>query len=366
MKLIKTGNIILALMFFLSGVGYGEEDYLLNDSHLHLTDYIMHGPPLKSVVKIMDKYKIKRCSVFGLPIQLEWNMHMEKSRPPYYLNTNGRLYYYSAVDTIIAREYLALTPEEQTRFDPMICGFNPSDGGAEDHIIRMLSLYPGVFSGLGEFSVYKEMVSARIYGKCLTLKDPALDRVFDLAGKIGLIVNMHCDIDSIAGDKKLNGYPRYAEDLYDLFRRHPETVIIWAHTGLGRYVQPSDFHREIVERIVRDCPNVYMDISWSVVAKIVTKGKKSLDTADKLITQYPDRFLFGTDIVNPTDKKYMKAVHMYDELWKELPENIIKQIRMNNYDRIFGNARKKVRNWERENVEVLVPVINWPFANLPE
>ena len=51
----------------------------------------------------------------------------------------------------------------------------------------MISMYPGVFSGIGEFSIYKEAVSGKIYGKTATLKDPALDVILDTAAEIELI-----------------------------------------------------------------------------------------------------------------------------------------------------------------------------------
>ena len=49
-------------------------------------------------------------------------------------------------------QYRSLTPAEQARFDPMITGFNPADMYAADHIKRVLLTFPGVFSGIGEFT----------------------------------------------------------------------------------------------------------------------------------------------------------------------------------------------------------------------
>ena len=46
----------------------------------------------------------------------------------------------------------------------MITGFNPTDMYAADHIRRVLKTYPGVFVGIGEFSIHKEFVSAKVAG----------------------------------------------------------------------------------------------------------------------------------------------------------------------------------------------------------
>ena len=47
----------------------------------------------------------------------------------------------------------------------MITGFNPTDMYAADHIRRVLKIFPGVFSGIGEFTIHKEFVSSKIVGR---------------------------------------------------------------------------------------------------------------------------------------------------------------------------------------------------------
>ena len=47
----------------------------------------------------------------------------------------------------------------------MITGFNPADMYAADHIRRVLQTFPGVFSGIGEFTIHKEFVSAKVAGE---------------------------------------------------------------------------------------------------------------------------------------------------------------------------------------------------------
>ena len=91
--------------------------------------------------------------------------------------------------------YRSLTPAEQARFDPMITGFNPADMYAADHIRRVLTTFPGVFSGIGEFSIHKEFVSSKIAGETASLTNPALDRILDFAAEAGLVVIIHNDID---------------------------------------------------------------------------------------------------------------------------------------------------------------------------
>src|SRR6478752_3854746 len=114
----------------------------------------------------------------------------------------------------------------------MITGFNPTDMYAADHIKRVLMTFPGVFSGIGEFTIHKEFVSPKVAGGAASLLDPALDSIFSFAEEAGLAVIIHNDID--VPFAKENEEPAYFKQMKSLLKRHPKTSIIWAHIGLGR------------------------------------------------------------------------------------------------------------------------------------
>jgi hypothetical protein len=139
--------------------------YVVNDSHFHLTNYVQQGTDIHEFLKIMGT-KVGRVALFGIPLQQTWSYgNTGDFAPTYYLQTDAPLYYYSFTDAFIAMAYRSLTPAEQARFDPMITGFNPADMYAADHIKRVLQTFPGVFSGIGEFTIHKEFVSAKIAGE---------------------------------------------------------------------------------------------------------------------------------------------------------------------------------------------------------
>src|SRR5881394_155230 len=168
---------------------------LFYDSHFHLTNFIQEGRTAKDFLKIMGT-KVARSTLFGIPLQQQWSAGISgDDAPNYYLDTDAHLYYYSFTDAYIAMQYKSLTKEEQARFDPMITGFNPTDMYAADHIRRVLLTFPGVFTGIGEFSIHKEFVSSKIAGDVASLSDPALDRILDFASEVGMVVLMHNDVD---------------------------------------------------------------------------------------------------------------------------------------------------------------------------
>src|SRR4029077_11130078 len=122
--------------------------YQFNDSHFHLTNYIQEGIDIHDFLKIMGN-DVGRVALFGIPLQQTWSYENSGDyAPTYYLQTDAPLYYYSFTDAFIAMAYRSLAPAEQTRVDPMITDSSPADMYAVDHIRRVLTTFPGVFSGI--------------------------------------------------------------------------------------------------------------------------------------------------------------------------------------------------------------------------
>jgi predicted TIM-barrel fold metal-dependent hydrolase len=319
----------------------------LNDVHFHLTNYIQQGTDIHDFLNIMGT-KVGRVALFGIPLQQEWSYgNSGDFAPTYYLQTDAPLYYYSFTDAYIAMAYRSLSKEQQARFDPMITGFNPADMYAADHIRRVLLTFPGVFTGIGEFTIHKEFVSSKISGDTASLLNPALDRILDFAGEVGLVVLIHNDIDVPLA--KPGTTPMYLDQMKAVLARHPKTTIIWAHTGMGRIVRPVQGHAAIIEAMIKDpqFSHVYYDISWDEVAKYLTSSPEALKISADLINRYPDRFLFGTDEVAPSNQeKYLTTYTLYGPLWKALSPEASEKVRKGNYERIFDAARQNVRTWE--------------------
>jgi len=75
---------------------------------------------------------------------------------------------------------------------------------------------------------------------------------------------------------------------------------------------------------------------------------ETTQAAADLINRHPDRFLFGTDEVAPTEQaKYLKVYTMYAPLFAKLTPEASEKVRKGNYERLFDQARKDVRAWER-------------------
>src|SRR5688572_4338159 len=327
----------------------GSEFY---DSHFHLTNYVQEGIEAADFLKIMGT-RVGRSTLFGIPLQQQWSYaNSGDYAPTYYLQSDAPLYYYSFTDAYIASVYRGLSKAEQARFDPMITGFNPADIYGVDHIRRVLKTFPGVFTGIGEFSIHKEFVSAKVAGETASLTNPALDRILEFAGQSGLVVILHNDLDMPFA--KANTEPVYLAQLKAVLRRHPQASIIWAHIGLGRIVHPvqvsaeaaerSPSQMQLVESMLTDpgLRHVAFDISWDEVAKYAVASTASIERVAEVLNRYPDRFLFGTDTVAPAGPSpYYAVFDLWAPIWKRLTPEASHQVRKGNYERIFDEGRRK-------------------------
>ena len=364
MRRLRVAVLCILLATPVVGASAQATGTVVHDGHFHLTNYIQQGTDIQKYLEIMGD-KVGRSTLFGIPLQQTWSYENSGDfAPTYYLQSDAPLYYYSFTDAYIANAYRKLTPAQQRRLDPMITGFNPADMYGADHIRRVLETYPGVFTGIGEFTIHKEFVSSKVAGEVASLTDPALDRILEFAGEVGLLVILHNDIDMPFA--KTGAEPVYLQQMKDLLRRHPGTTIIWAHTGLGRVVHPVQAqasayaaernlsHGDIVEAMVNDptLNHVYFDISWDEVAKYAVSSPEVAARTAAMFNRHPERFLFGTDNVAPPDQAtQLRVFNLWDPIWSQLTPEASAAIRKGNYERLFDAARARVRAWEAANVK---------------
>ena len=346
-----TGLFVSVLScLFINAEENRETDILYHDAHFHPTNYIQEGITTAELLDLVGD-RVGRIAVMGIPLQQKWDFFVTGDRPPnYYLRSAASLYYYSFIDAMIAVDYLSLSEPQRKRIDPMITGFNTTDMYAADHIKRVLLAFPGVFSGIGEFSVHKEFVSSKVAGHAASLRNPAVDRILEATAETGLVAVIHCDINNVrAGDP-----PDHYADLLDLFRRHPSATIVWAHTGLGRFVKPTPDHVPLIDALMSDeeLQHVYADMSWDLVNEYMVQDAVTTEAWANLLNAHPTRFLFGSDAVAPADwEGYNVSYETLADLWRRLEPATLQLVTVGNYERIFDASIQRVRAWESMMLE---------------
>lgn len=392
---IKRLTVIVASVLVLSAANSASAQ--IADAHFHISNYIGQGGTLKQVLQFMNNsnpdYYVPRTTIMPIPLAQKydaWDNYTTEPKPPtYYIGPRSQLYYYSFIDAMVAAEYNRLTDTEKDRFDLMITAFNPMDMYAVQHIKRVLLTYPGMFSGIGEFTIHKEVVSDKLpdppvadlvgpqipedihHNDRVTLFNPSLKKIFDFAAESGLVVMLHNDIYHVK--VKHDGAVEFVEPnvtyvsaLKQLCASSPEAKIIWAHTGLGRFVAPAANHLTLVADVLKSCKNWSTDISWDLVQKYITKPQSdqpSYEDWRTFLAIYQDRVLFGSDnvfykrakfdehgAVIPGERQtlgdYIAVQQGYAQLWQDLGPTVAKKIKYGNYEALFNGARTRVRSWE--------------------
>lgn len=385
----------VATAAFLPAAGPARAAEPVADSHFHVGNYAMQGVSLR---RLLDEYmgdRVARAAVFGIPLQQKWDRfeHYEGDRiaPNYYLGPRAGMYYYAFIDAMVALDHQRLPPRDRARLDPMIVGFNPMDQYGVDHVRRCLLLFPGVFSGVGEITVHKEVVDAKIDDDLLrtsipglvplppdagattrnSLYNPALQALLAFNADAGLLTILHNDLYPASVDPRgivVSSQPErtHVPGLVRLCRSVPGAAVIWAHTGLGRFVQPTAVHLKSIAEVLDACPSWYVDLSWDVVQEYLVRpaaGMPKLEEWAAFLTRYQDRVLWGSDTVAFTRNRidgegrallgtplpvaeYRRYVELLAPLWDAVGPEVTAKVRYRNHVRLFDAARTRVRAWE--------------------
>ncbi len=280
------------------------------------------------------------------------------------LKKDAPLYYNTAVDGDTAARYLKLKAEDKERFDPMVTGLVLGDVRCSNDLLRKLWNTPGVFTGVGEITVHKEWVDKKVpleHQANLTDRSAGLKGLMQTCGVIRMPVVLHCDVDVMPLKRAAGAPPAYFQAIKE-FLKDPQCVntnIIWAHAGgLGKYSTISDGHLERLREILdsKDHKHVYFDLSWDTVAKQLMR-KSQLDVVDEesrvkafcqLLSDYPTRFLFGSDSLSPnTTAIWGATADLYSQVFLKIDKAVSKAIRYENYEKLLVNARPWVRAYEK-------------------
>ncbi|AVF56135.1 UNVERIFIED_ORG: hypothetical protein J2W65_004072 [Pseudomonas parafulva] len=311
------------------GPGAEAREYRYSDAHLHYVDFFQESEGMPALLKAMDAAGIDQSMISGIPVAKKWHED-EPKRPRYYAGDDADAYWYSATDTYVAAALQPLSDEQRKRFHPFLTGFNPVDKNAVSHIERMLDLYPGLWQGIGEVFTRHDDLTALTSGETPRANNEAMTRVYHLAAERDLPVLLHSNITS-----KRERNPLYLAEIEEPLRNHPHTRFIWAHAGssmeIHRHQTQMDFLLPVLTRLLEDYPNLYVDLSWSVLKPYL------LDEQDvprkawlALVERYPTRFMLGSDVVGRFDS-LGEEMDSFRPFLDALPEDVARRVAKDNF-----------------------------------
>lgn len=326
--------------FVLAGLliaGAEAREYHYSDAHLHYVDFFQESEGMPALLEAMDKARIDQAMISGIPVAKKWHED-EPKRPRYYAGDDADAYWYSATDIYVAAALLKLSPEQRKRFHPFLSGFNPVDKNAVAHIERMLELHPGLWQGIGEVFTRHDDLTALTSGDTPRANNEAMTRIYHLAAEQDMPVLLHSNITS-----KRERNPLYLAEIEEPLRNHPHTRFIWAHAGssleIHRHQTRMDFLLPTLERLLETYPNLYVDLSWSVLQPYLLDEQGTPDRQWlALVERFPERFMLGSDVVGRFGSQG-EQLHGFDPFLDALPEGIARKVARDNFLAVLPKPR---------------------------
>ena len=297
MSAIRSCLVLAALL--LAGAA-AARDYRYSDAHLHYVDFFQESAGMDELLASMARNRVDHVMLAGIPVAKKWHED-EPKRPRYYAGDDAAAYWYSATDVLVAAAVKRLPAEQRRRFHPFLSGFNPNDKNSDAHIRRMLELEPGLWQGIGEVFTRHDDLTSLTEGDTPRANNEAMARIYHLAAEHDLPVLLHSNITS-----KRERNPLYLHEIEEPLRNHPHVRFIWAHAGtsmeIHRHQKRLDFLLPVLTRLLDDYPNLYIDLSWTVLRPYLLdeEGKPDPDWL-ALVRRHSGRFMIGSDVVGSFD-----------------------------------------------------------------
>lgn len=140
---------------------------------------------------------------------------------------------------------------------------------------------------------------------------PVPRRMIALAKQHKLVLHAHSDADAVER----------------IYRQDPQARVLWAHSGFER--------PEKVAEMLRRHRNLWADLAYRSEHG---SGGKVPPEWRKLFTEFPDRFMVGTDTFTPERWHYLVEHASWTRAWlTDLPKPLAERLAWRNGEALFGN-----------------------------
>jgi predicted TIM-barrel fold metal-dependent hydrolase len=272
MKAVFGGWRLWPVLFFCTAWAAGAQELPLFDAHIHYSRDAWETLDRDEVIRLFDRAGIRRALVSSTPDEGTWKL------------------YEAAPDRVVPLLRLYRNSGD-------LSGWH-ADRSLLGYLEEELASRP--YQGVGEVHLDAGDVAA-----------PVLRRALELAGRRGLIVQVHTD----------------EAGMEALLEAYPQARFLWAHAGLGA---PAASVRRLLER---------HDSLWVELAlrSDVAPGGRLDGQWRELFTAFPDRFLVGTDTWIASRWGALVENAEFTRRWlRQLPAEIAEKIAYRNADRLFA------------------------------
>jgi hypothetical protein len=314
--------------------------YRMVDAHLHVVNFVQETPGGDALLYAMDQANVGEAVIFGMPVTKLWTEY-DTEPPDYYLANDSPCYYYGYTDVTLAEMVRALSPAEQDRLYPLMCGFNPVDRYAVRHVERLYAQYPDVWSGIGEVLLRHDDLTAFTYGENARANHRALYPIYEFAGQYDLPVLLHQNVTSVTK----SDHPVYLHELEEAVREFPRTRFVFAHCGMSRRVNVP-FYYQMIDRVLAQYDNLSIDYSWIIFDVAICPDGVPDQNWIALTERYSERICLGSDLVTRFER-LGPELQRYDVFLDRLSETARANLCWETPRRIYRGNKGKVQRGER-------------------
>jgi predicted TIM-barrel fold metal-dependent hydrolase len=162
----------------------------------------------------------------------------------------------------------------------------------------------GRYAAIGEF---------HLFGADADLPVPR--RLVQLAKQHGLVLHAHSDADAVER----------------LFKQDPQARVLWAHSGFDR--------PEAIAAMLRKHKNLWSDLAYR---SDHGGGGQVPPEWRALFTEFPDRFMVGTDTFTPERWHYLVEHAQWSRAWlATLPPELAERIAWRNGEALFAHWKPR-------------------------
>jgi len=176
----------------------------------------------------------------------------------------------------------------------------------DETVVKMLAglLAKNTYAGIGEFHIFGDDANL-----------PVMKSVVQLAKKYGIFLHAHSDAPAVE----------------NIFAQDPEARVLWAHSG---FAAPEE-----VAKMLAKYPNLRADLAFRSEHAV---GRKVDPAWRKVFTDFPDRFMIGTDTYTPERWYYVVEHANWSRGWlTDLPADLAERIGYKNAEALADWALKK-------------------------
>lgn len=218
------------------------------------------------------------------------------------------------------QDVIAAYKQHPDRVIPFLCGIDFADSLAPEYVERCLEREN--YMGIGEILI-GSWNQAR-YFSGITFDGDIPVEIFKIAGRHGIPVLFRCD--------------RFRQnEIMNMLRLCRETNFIWAHAACD-YAKRSKtqlVEADYLRYMLIMHPNLHFELSMPTK---LLPGLQNYKYSEVFL-DYPDKFMFGTDITGTYRDSQNEIMPEYDALFETIPEEVREKIKSENFLKLIPKGK---------------------------